>query len=76
MRLETLRDRIENATTKIEKKGNTISKKTVLISKKEAKLEKMGYKKDVDPVNCKSNQEAWELAWSIRNLQDDIKRLM
>lgn len=64
MRIETLRERIDNAKAKIEKKQNTIVKKTALIEKKEAKLPKLTDENEIFWMNC-----------DIKHLHEDIERL-
>lgn len=75
MRIETLKNRIQNAKLKIEKKENTISKKQVLIEKKETQIRKLGFEPSADKyeVSKVSNDGYWLLC-EIDYLQDDIKR--
>lgn len=75
MRIETLKDRIQNAEMKIEKKSSTIIKKEALIVKKKAKIKTLGFDPSADKyeVNKKSNEAYW-LMCDIDWLQDDIKR--
>lgn len=68
MRIETLKDRIQNAESKIEKKSNTIIKKEALIAKKETKIKALGFDPSADKyeVNKKSNEAYWLMceAWN------------
>lgn len=75
MKLETVRDRIENAKTKIEKKSGTIEKKTKLIAKKTEQLKLMGFTLEDKFGAARESREAYWLACDIENLQDDIIRL-
>lgn len=63
MKIQTLKDRIQNAESKIEKKQATIQKKTEWIAKKEAKL-----------INLPDQERKWA-EWDIQNWKDDIQRL-
>lgn len=63
MKIETLKDRIQNAETRIEKKQATIQKKTDWIAKKQGKLDKLP-----------ENERRWA-EFDIENWQDDIERL-
>lgn len=64
MKIETLKDRIENAETKIVKKQNTITKKTALIEKKNAQISK----------ETDENARFW-LECDAKHLAEDIERL-
>lgn len=63
MKIETLKDRIQNAETKIEKKEATIQKKLEWIAKKEKKMPSF------------TEQEQRFASWDIENWKDDIERL-
>lgn len=80
MKLETLKDRIQNAETKVEKKTATIAKKQTLLAKKQDKVRKLG----VDPDTFdkyqwrtlgeeKGNEVYW-LMCDIEHLGEDIER--
>lgn len=75
MRIETLRDRIDNAKAKIEKKQNTISKKMAMITKKEDKLVALGFGRDAGVNETRGHDEALWIAIDIKNLTEDIERL-
>lgn len=63
MKLDTLKERIQNATEKVAKKQNTIAKKTASIAKKTASLSKLG------------QQEREWAETDIEDLKYDIERL-
>ena len=76
MKLTTLTERIEKADATIAKKTTTIEKKIASISKKTEKLEAMGYKYETYfEARDFSNDEAYDLAYSIRWFKEDIERL-
>ena len=76
MKLTTLTERIEKAEATIAKKTATIEKKVASIAKKTAKLEDLGYKYENYFENRDfSNDEAYDLAYSIRWFEEDIERL-
>lgn len=64
MKLETIRQRIENAENKIQKKQDTITKKLGWIKKKRKKYD-----------STVTEQERNWLLWDIQNYEDDISRL-
>lgn len=64
MKLETLKQRIENAENKIQKKQDTITKKLGWIEKKRKKYD-----------SAATEQERNWLLWDIQNYEDDISRL-
>lgn len=75
MKIETLKDRIDNAKAKIEKKENTIIKKTALIAKKEDKIRKLGFEPSDDQREVANiSKEAFWLMCDIESLEDDITR--
>ena len=75
MKIETLKDRIQNAETKIEKKTNTIIKKEALIVKKQDKIRKLGFDPDADKMEvANADRDAYWLMCEIGYLKDDIKR--
>lgn len=75
MRIETLKDRIQNAENKIERKTNTIAKKEALILKKQDKIRKFGVDPDADKfVIAKTNSEVYWLMCDIDGLKADIIR--
>lgn len=75
MKIETLKDRIQNAENKIEKKTNTIIKKEALILKKQDKIRKLGFEPDADKQEvANANRDAYWLMCEIGYLKDDIKR--
>lgn len=63
MKIETIKDRIQNAESKIEKKQATIQKKSEWIAKKEMKIAKL------------SKEEKQFAQWDIENWKNDIQRL-
>lgn len=72
MKLETLRERVNNTKAKIEKKQNTITKKIALIEKKERQIEKLGA--DPGTATKSDNMEARWLAYDIESLREDVER--
>lgn len=75
MRLDTLKERIENAKAKIEKKQNTITKKEALIEKKSDKVRKMGFDINMTHFTTEESKDAYWLVCDIEYLRNDIERL-
>ncbi len=72
MKIDTLNERISNATEKIAKKEKTICKKKVLIEKKIKKLKTFGVEVTANKYDCEN--EAYWLLCDIDNLMEDIAR--
>lgn len=76
MKIETLKDRILNATEKIQRKENTIVKKNTMIEKKSKKLVSLGVSEPLtaNRYDYRDNNEVYWLLCDIGSLEDDIKR--